>query len=69
VADDRSLETVQREIGAERQGLASALQRLRMEAANAKRAAGRRAKNVALLLVAATGVAAATRMLVRRFRD
>ena len=62
------METVRREIGSERQQLAVALDRLRAEAADAKRTAARQAKRTVLLLVAVTGVAAATRFLVRRFR-
>ncbi len=69
MAEDRSVETVRREIGAERQGLARALDRLRAETAEAKRTASRRAKTAALFLVAATGVAAATRFVLKRMRD
>jgi hypothetical protein len=69
VAEQRSVETVRREIGAERQQLVVALEQLRAETIDVKRAAARQAKRAALLLVAVSGVAVATRMLVRRLRD
>lgn len=68
MAEKRSLETVRRELEVEREGLARALDRLRLEADDAKRAAGRRARRGALSLVAVGGVAAAGRALLRRLR-
>lgn len=63
------MESVRREIGAERQQLVVALEQLRAETVDVKRAAARQAKRAALLLVAVTGVVAGTRLLVRRLRD
>jgi hypothetical protein len=66
---DRSPDTVRREIGAERQQLAVALERLRAETADMKRSIGRGAKKAAVFVVAAVGAAAASRALVRWLRD
>ena len=65
---DRSPDSVRREIGAERQQLAVALDRLRAETADVKRSVGRGLKGVALFAVAAVGAAAAAKVLTRWLR-
>lgn len=66
---DRSPEAVRRDIGAEREQLALALDRLRAETADVRRTVGRRAKGVAFFVVAAVGAVTASRVLARWLRD
>ena len=68
MAENRTAEVVRHEIGAERQQLGRALDRLHMEGAAAKRRILRRVKVGASLLVLGTGVAGAAVLLARRLR-
>ncbi|HUF02233.1 MAG TPA: hypothetical protein VMN35_07395 [Gaiellaceae bacterium] len=68
MADHRTAEVVRRELGAERQQLSRALDRLRVETAEAKHRLWRRTMVGASLLVLGTGLATAAGLLARRMR-
>jgi hypothetical protein len=68
VAESRPADVVRREIGLEREALAGALERLRVETTGVKHAVRRRAARAAAVLVVVGAALAAVRVLVGRIK-